>query len=102
MTSVTKLFALAWRESRTARRRLLLYMSSISLGVAALVALDSFAENLKGSLNAQSRTLLGGDIAFRSRSPFSTQSRPIFDSLAQQGTAFARMTTFASMAVVPK
>ena len=28
------LLALAWRESRTARRRLLLYMSSISLGVA--------------------------------------------------------------------
>ena len=38
------LSALAWRESRTARRRLLLYMSSISLGVAALVAIDSFAE----------------------------------------------------------
>ena len=37
---------LAWRESRTARRRLLLYMSSISLGVAALVAIDSFSENI--------------------------------------------------------
>jgi putative ABC transport system permease protein len=34
------LFRLAWRESRTARRRLALYMSSISLGVAALVAID--------------------------------------------------------------
>src|SRR5437764_1285356 len=31
------LLALAWRESRTARRRLLLYMSSISFGVAAIV-----------------------------------------------------------------
>ena len=40
-----QLLGLAWRESRTARRRLLLYMSSISLGVAALVAIDSFAEN---------------------------------------------------------
>ena len=36
------IWSLAWRESRTARRRLLLYMSSISLGVAALVAIDSF------------------------------------------------------------
>ena len=34
------IFDIAWRESRTARRRLLLYMSSISLGVAALVAID--------------------------------------------------------------
>jgi len=40
------LLSLAWRESRTARRRLLLYMSSISLGVAALVAIDSFASNV--------------------------------------------------------
>src|ERR687889_236791 len=36
----TRLLHLAWRESRTARRRLLLYMSSISLGVGALVAID--------------------------------------------------------------
>ena len=34
------LFGLAWRESRSTRRKLLLYMSSISLGVAALVAID--------------------------------------------------------------
>jgi putative ABC transport system permease protein len=34
------LVSLAWKESRTARRRLLLYMSAISLGVAALVAID--------------------------------------------------------------
>ena len=31
------LLRLAWRESRTARRRLALYMSSIAFGVAALV-----------------------------------------------------------------
>ena len=41
---MTTLLRLAWRESRTARRRLLLYMSSISFGVAALVAIDSFSE----------------------------------------------------------
>jgi hypothetical protein len=33
--SVRTLLGLAVRESRTARRRLLLYMSSIALGVAA-------------------------------------------------------------------
>ena len=31
---------LAWRESRSARRKLFLYMSSIAIGVAALVAID--------------------------------------------------------------
>ena len=50
---------IAWRESRTARRRLLLYMSSISLGVAALVAIDSFSENVIRSVHEQSRALMG-------------------------------------------
>ena len=49
----SQLLALAWRESRTARRRLLLYMSSISLGVGALVAIDSFASNTQRSVREQ-------------------------------------------------
>ena len=48
--ALAPLLRLAWRESRTARRRLLLYMSSISLGVAALVAIDSFASNVQVSI----------------------------------------------------
>jgi putative ABC transport system permease protein len=63
----TRLLRLAWRESRTARRRLLLYMSSISLGVGALVAIDSFASNTQRSVREQSRALLGGDIALTTR-----------------------------------
>jgi predicted lysophospholipase L1 biosynthesis ABC-type transport system permease subunit len=55
------IFGIAWRESRTARRRLLLYMSSISLGVAALVAIDSFSDNVIRSVHEQPRALLGGD-----------------------------------------
>ena len=58
------LLGLAWRESRYTRRRLLLYMSSISLGVAALVAIDSFAGNITRSVREQSRALIGGDIVF--------------------------------------
>ena len=47
--------SLAWRESRTARRRLLLYMSSISLGVGALVAIDSIADKRIMHKNTASR-----------------------------------------------
>src|SRR5919107_1890370 len=72
---------LAWRESRTARRRLLLYMSSISLGVAALVAIDSFAGNVTRSVREQSRALLGGDISFGSRAPFPAPVDSLLDSL---------------------
>ncbi|MGI8619266.1 MAG: ABC transporter permease [Gemmatimonadaceae bacterium] len=90
---------LAWRESRTARRRLLLSMSSISLGVGALVAIDSFAANLTTSLREQSRTLLGGDILFGSRQPFRPAADSLFDSLARDGVEIARVTKFPSMAV---
>ncbi len=93
---------LAWRESRTARRRLLLYMSSISLGVAALVAIDSFAENLTDSVREQSRALLGGDVMLRSRTPLPPNIGTLLDSIAGEGIAHAGVTTFASMAVIPR
>ena len=95
-------WSLAWRESRTARRRLLLYMSSISLGVAALVAIDSFSTNIVQSVKDQSRALMGGDISFNSSKPFPAAMDSLFDSLSHKGLSFARVTTFPSMAVVPR
>jgi putative ABC transport system permease protein len=95
-------WSLAWRESRTARRRLLLYMSSISLGVAALVAIDSFSTNIVQSVKDQSRALMGGDISFNSSKPFAPAMDSLFDSLSHHGLSFARVTTFPSMAVVPR
>lgn len=93
------LLRMAWRESRTARRRLALYMSSIAFGVAALVAIDSFAGNVTGSIRDQSRTLLGGDIALQARADFPTVVDTLLDSLRASGIANARLTTFASMAL---
>jgi putative ABC transport system permease protein len=95
------LLRLAWREGRSARRRLLLYMSSISLGVAALVAIDSFGENVTRSVREQSRSLLGGDIALSSRERFPARVDSLIDSLRRTGTGVARMTSLASMASVP-
>jgi putative ABC transport system permease protein len=96
------LFRLAWRESRTARRRLLLYMSSISLGVAALVAIDSFAGNVTRSVRGQSRALLGGDVAFGARTPFTAGVDSLLDSLRRAGVPVARQTSFASMGVATR
>jgi len=96
------IWSLAWRESRTARRRLLLYMSSISLGVAALVAIDSFADNITQSVKDQSRALMGGDISFNSSKPIPPAIDSLFDSLSRHGVSFAHVTTFPSMAVVPR
>lgn len=103
MSAISRsIWSLAWRESRTARRRLLLYMSSISLGVAALVAIDSFSTNIVQSVKDQSRALMGGDISFNSSKPFAPAMDSLFDSLSHKGLSFARITTFPSMAVVPR
>jgi len=99
----SQLLRLAWRESRTARRRLLLYMSSISLGVAALVAIDSFASNTQRSVREQARALLGGDISLTTRLP--NYPRPIvyaLDSLNREGVGLAQVSTFSSMALLER
>jgi len=99
---ISQLLALAWKESRTARRRLLLYMSSISLGVAALVAIDSFASNTQRSVREQARALLGGDVALTSRQPLPKPLLQKLDSLKGEGVATAEVTTFTSMALVER
>ncbi len=100
--STFQLARLAWRESRTARRKLFLYMSTIAVGVAALVSIDSFARNVTRSVREQSRTLLGGDVQLSGRRPFSKETEQLLDSLQRAGIPNARSTTFPSMAVVPR
>src|ERR1051325_4291416 len=97
-----RLIGLAWRESRTARRRLLLYMSSISLGVGALVAIDSFAANVTDSVREQSRSLLGGDASLTSGDPYTPKLQRVLDSVRQHGIPEVQSTNFASMVLVPR
>jgi len=92
---------LAWRDSRTARSRLLLYMSAISLGVAALVAIDSYSANVVRSIREQSRELLGGDLSLSSRTAFPPSVDSLLDTLRRGGIPVGRSTTFTSMALVP-
>jgi len=77
-------------------------MSSIALGVAALVAIDSYAGNITQSIREQSKALLGGDVAFTTRRDFPPPIDSLFDSLGTQGVTIARITTFASMAMIPR
>lgn len=88
---------MAWRESRGSRRRLTLYLGAVSLGVAALVAINSFSANVTASIHAQARTLLGADLELRSRSPFPPPVDSLLDSLRHAGLPTARVTSFASM-----
>jgi putative ABC transport system permease protein len=78
-------------------------MSSISLGAAALVAIDSFADNVKRSIREQSRAVAGGDLTFRARRPYTPEQKAILDTIARTTRAqYARVVTFPSMAFVPR
>lgn len=96
------LLGLAWRESRSTRRKLLLYMSSISLGVAALVAIDSFAGNITRSVREQSRALIGGDIVFSVRNGWTPASDSVLQEFVSRGADVTKQTSFASMAYAPR
>ena len=93
--------AMAWRESRSSRRRIGLYMGSVSLGVAALVAINSFGENVSASISEQSRALLGADLELRRRSPFPPAIDSLLDSLQARGVPTSRVTTLGSMVLAP-
>src|SRR6185503_13464208 len=94
--------AMAWRERRRSRRRLALYMSAVSLGVAALVAINSFSANVAESVKGQAKGLLGADIEIRSRGEWNPKVATLLDSLGTAGIPVSRVTSFASMVLSPR
>jgi putative ABC transport system permease protein len=77
-------------------------MASITLGVAALVAINSFRTNIIISIQEESRNLLGADLEFHSRRAFNDSVRVVFDSLTSNDVPLSFMTTVPSMAYAPK
>ena len=71
----------AIRDSRKDRSKLLLFMSSIVLGVAALVAINSFNDNLVRDINNQSKSLLGADMSVGGNKPLTDDLVKSLDSL---------------------
>lgn len=90
---------MAWRDSRASRRKLLLFSSSIVIGIAALVAISSFGQNLRSTIDLQAKTLLGADLVLSSRDPFTPAAEEIIKKI---GGEQAREVIFSSMAVFPK
>lgn len=89
---------MAWRDSRGSRKRLLLFLSSMVLGVSALVAINSFGVNLRETIDAEARSLLGADLSLESSRPFTKEARALVDSL---GGEQSERVSFTSMALFP-
>ena len=102
MSQTSWLWKMAWRDSRRSRSRLLLFTASIIMGIAALVAINSFGDNLKSDVQNQAKNLLGADIVIRTNKPHSDSLQLLMDSIAAIGNKQARETSFASMVYFPK
>ncbi|MDQ3291199.1 MAG: ABC transporter permease, partial [Bacteroidota bacterium] len=93
------LLKMAWRDSRRNRSRLLLFVSSIILGIAALVAIQSFSENLYDDIDNQAKTLLGADLGIYTNKPV---TKVMQKTLRNLGGRQASEYYFASMILFPK
>src|ERR1700730_10565273 len=60
------IWKMAWRDSRSSRRRLLLFSISITLGIAALVSIGSFRHSLSQAIDDQARRLICADLVIES------------------------------------
>lgn len=91
------LFKMAWRDSRKNRSRLFLFISSIVLGIAALVAVYSFKDNLQRDIDQQAKELTGADLIIESRRTVAAGTLKNIENLGDeraQERAFASMVYF--------
>ena len=89
---------MALRDGRRGLRPLFFSMFCVVLAVASVVVAFSFRENLQASLQTQSKSLLGADLAIDSRAPFSEEDEALIASL---GGDQSRQIGFSSMAFFP-
>mgnify|MGYP003683427649 CR=1 FL=1 len=93
------LLKMAWRDGKASLSRLMLFMASIILGIAAVVSIQLFSDNLKDNIKKQSKSLMGADFIIDSGNAPSEKVLKIIDSL---GGADASEVNFVSMAAFPK
>jgi len=98
-TNLSWLFKMALRDSRKNRSRLMLFISSVIFGIAALVAIYSFGYDLQTNITEQAATLIGADLSISSNKPVDSSMKPLIDSL---GDRKSTQSSFASMALFPK
>ncbi len=89
---------MAWRDARSNKKRLFVYISAIIIGVAAQVAITSFRDSLNSTINNQSKELLGADLEIETEQPFPDTLRSYAEAL---GGEQATITEFPSMVFFP-
>ena len=90
---------MAWRDARSNKKRLFVYISAIIIGVAAQVAITSFRDSLNNTINNQSKELLGADLEIETEQPPPDSLTAYFGKL---GGEQSTITEFPSMVLFPQ
>ncbi len=93
------IWKLAWKDARRHLDRLLLFIVSVSVGIGALVAINSFNYNLSNDIDNQAKELLAADLVIYSNQAFDSAYVATIDTFSREKGRSARM---ASMAIFPK
>lgn len=93
---------MAWRDSRKNRSRLFLFISSIILGIASLVAIKTFNQNLNRNIDRQAAQLLGADLELETNRSPSEEVLAFVDSIASLSIEVAKEQEFMSMVQFPE
>ena len=89
---------MAWRDAKSSRVRLFLFIASIILGIAAVVSIQLFSKNLEDNIQLQSKALMGADFIINSQQIPTDRAQAIIDSLEPGASA----VNFVSMIAFPK
>lgn len=89
----------AYRDTRKNRGKLIMFMSSIVIGIAALVAINSFNYNLVKDIDKQALSLLGADLVMSGNRPAEPKLLEKWNELP--GEKSEELELF-SMAYIPK
>ncbi|EGV44890.1 FtsX-like permease family protein [Bizionia argentinensis JUB59] len=89
---------MALRDAKASKVRLLLFMASIIMGIAAVVSIQLFSSNLKDNIQSQSKTMMGADYIIDSKQAPTKRAQAIIDSLKPDATE----VNFVSMVAFPK
>lgn len=94
----TFILKMAWRETRAAWRHFFYFLTSIAVGVGALVGVSLFSTHLDQAVTKEARGLLGGDLEVRLSRQVSQAGLTFLTSLTGRDIAMTHVSELIGMA----
>ena len=94
-------FRNAWREIRNNRPFCIFYIVNLTLGLIGFISVDSFKQTLDQKVEAESKELLGADLAIRARREITADELSSVRNALPAGSEEIEAVDFFSMAAGP-